>query len=518
MSIEESYDAIPYQSTPLPDTHPGHLACLARLYGVDAVPPTQCTVLEFGCANGGNLIPMAARLPGSRFVGIELSAEQAREGASRVAELGLANCEIRQADLLDLQDEGTRFDYIITHGVYSWSPPEVRRRIMELSSRLLGPRGVAYISYNSLPGWRMRGTLRDMLLYQVRDIHSPVVRLEAAQNYLGLLETVFEGGELEHFHYLREEIERIRGEHPSYLYHEYLETYNEPLLFQDFVREASDHGLDYICDIDLSLQFPAYLGERAEQLLGLIEDPIERLQQTDFLTNRVFHQSLLCHKDQRPSRPPDMERMRSFAWVADLHPPRKLDLRRTKPAPFTHAGGRRFDIAHPLTKAGMSLLAERFPAAVSFDELMSRAAARVRGEGGAPFAEQQAELLEELFTLYAMGIVHARPVEMLDAADGPNEWAMDAVARLGILRGDSHIPTIHHASIELDPFAARVIGYLDGSADKEELLRRLLEDFRPGGELEGLVDPGMSADELAGHLDHHLEQLLALFRKHGVLG
>ncbi|MES9961726.1 MAG: class I SAM-dependent methyltransferase, partial [Sedimenticola sp.] len=163
MSIADSYDAIPYESTPIPDTHPGHLACLARLYGIDSAPPSNCKVLEFGCASGGNLIPMAARLPDSYFLGIELSPEQAREGAARIAELGLTNCEIRQADILDLQDDGLRFDYIITHGVYSWSPPEVRKRIMELSSQLLSPRGVAYISYNSYPGWRMRGMLRDIL-------------------------------------------------------------------------------------------------------------------------------------------------------------------------------------------------------------------------------------------------------------------------------------------------------------------------------------------------------------------
>ncbi|MES9907256.1 MAG: class I SAM-dependent methyltransferase [Candidatus Thiodiazotropha sp.] len=99
----------------------------------------KCNVLELGCACGGNLIPMAARLPDSYFLGIELSPEQAQEGLSRINELGLANCDIRQADILDLQDEGLRFDYIITHGVYSWSPPEVRERIIELSSRLLSP-------------------------------------------------------------------------------------------------------------------------------------------------------------------------------------------------------------------------------------------------------------------------------------------------------------------------------------------------------------------------------------------
>ncbi len=518
MNIEDSYDAIPYESTTLPDTHPGHLACLARLYGIDSVPPTNCRVLELGCASGGNLIPMAARLPHSSFLGIELSSEQAKEGASRIAELGLTNCEIRQVDILELQDEGLRFDYIITHGVYSWSPPQVRSRIMELSSQLLSANGVAYVSYNSYPGWRMRGILRDMLQHQVRDIQAPMAKLQAAQNYLDFIETGLEKVNAEHLDYMKIEIERIRSEHPSYLYHEYLESYNDPILLTDFVGEANNHGLDYICDIDLTLQFPAFMGEEAEQLLRTVDDPLEKLQQMDFLSNRNFHQSLLCHKDRLPSRIPDMGQLRDFAWIADLRPPKKLDLRRARPAPFTHAGGQKYEIVHPLTKAGLAILSEHFPASVAFADLVSQAARRVLGAGGGDIGQQDDEMLNEMFMLYAMGIVHARPLDMVNTETVLSEWQMEVVARQGILRGDTHIPTCHHASINLDQFATRTIVHLDGETDKELLLKKLQEDFMPSGVLEGLVDSSMPADVLASHLEEHLEQLLALFRKHGVLG
>ena len=518
MNIADSYDAIPYESTPIPETHPGHLACLARLYGIEAAPPTRCNVLELGCASGGNLIPMAARLKESYFLGIELSPEQAYEGAARIAELGLKNCDIRQADILDLRDEGTRFDYIITHGVYSWSPPEVRARIMQLSAQLLSPQGVAYISYNSLPGWRMRGMLRDMLSYQVRDIHSPVARLKEAQSYLEFLGAALENSNEAHAFYLKEEIERIQNSHPSYLYHEYLETFNEPVLLTDFINKAKKHGLDYICDIVLSMQLPAFLGEEIEQLLNFISDPVERLQHTDFLLNRNFHQSLLCHQTQQPSRQPDIKELRNFAWIADLHPSERLDLDQIKPTPFIHQEGHEYKISHPLTKAGLALLEASFPSPVSYAELTDQAAKRVRSKGGEQFAEQEDEMLSELFTLYAMGVAHARPLDMDTTATGLAEWQMDAVARLGILRGDSHIPTIHHAGINLDPFAVRVIRHLDGRTGSDTLLQQLLEDFRPGGSLEGLVGSNMPSDQLASYLKPHLEQLLSLFRKHGVLG
>ena len=65
-----SYDEIPYESYPFAQSHPDRLATLATLFGMKPQPIDDCRVLELGCASGGNLIPMAACLPGSKFVGI----------------------------------------------------------------------------------------------------------------------------------------------------------------------------------------------------------------------------------------------------------------------------------------------------------------------------------------------------------------------------------------------------------------------------------------------------------------
>ena len=92
----DSYDEVPYHSAPFAETHPVNLAVLGRLFGLETPDPDRCRYLELGCASGGNLIPMAVHLPGGWFEGIELSAAQAAEGASLVAELGLRNARIRQ--------------------------------------------------------------------------------------------------------------------------------------------------------------------------------------------------------------------------------------------------------------------------------------------------------------------------------------------------------------------------------------------------------------------------------------
>ncbi len=164
-STPNAYDLTPYIDLSYVSTHPDRLATMARLLGRQPAPVENCRVLEVGCAAGGNLLPMAYQLPGAEFVGIDYSAGQIEDGTQRIAALGLSNMQLICADLADLvnpaesgaedgRDEALgSFDYIIAHGVYSWTPLPVRDALLALCRRVLRPHGVAYISYNTYPGW-----------------------------------------------------------------------------------------------------------------------------------------------------------------------------------------------------------------------------------------------------------------------------------------------------------------------------------------------------------------------------
>src|SRR5947207_11190578 len=76
LDVAASYDAIPYEGRAQPSTHPDTLATVALLYGLTAPPVERCRVLELGCADGGNLVPMAVTLPDAEFVGLDLSPRQ----------------------------------------------------------------------------------------------------------------------------------------------------------------------------------------------------------------------------------------------------------------------------------------------------------------------------------------------------------------------------------------------------------------------------------------------------------
>ena len=128
MTNQNTYDLVPYESNPFPQTHPDRLAVIATLLGMRPANPAKCRVLEIGCASGGNLIPLALVYPESTFVGIDLSQVQVAEGQETVRALGLTNVDLKTMNILDFPADAGKFDFILCHGVYSWIPPPVSRK------------------------------------------------------------------------------------------------------------------------------------------------------------------------------------------------------------------------------------------------------------------------------------------------------------------------------------------------------------------------------------------------------
>ena len=69
-ALAEKYDALRYDALSHPVTHPDHIAAVVTMFGFEPPPVASARVLEVGCNDGSNLLPMAASLPDARFVGI----------------------------------------------------------------------------------------------------------------------------------------------------------------------------------------------------------------------------------------------------------------------------------------------------------------------------------------------------------------------------------------------------------------------------------------------------------------
>jgi methyltransferase-like protein/SAM-dependent methyltransferase len=514
MPTLESYDQIPYASVPLPDTHPDHLAVIGRLFGLLPAPPERCRVLELGCASGGNLIPMAWHLPGSEFVGVELSAAQVAEGERLVARLGLGNIALLHRDILAVGGDLGPFDYIIAHGVYSWVPPAVQEKLLQICSANLAPAGIAYVSFNTLPGWRVRGMLRDMLLYHARSRHEPRERLAEAYRLLDLLAT---GAAVQHgtvAQLLAEEVAYLRRAPAAYLYHEYLEERNEPLLFRTFIERAGAHSLQYLGDTELHTMFASTLGDEVATALGDIDDIVEQEQYIDFVRHRYFRKALLCHGACGLNREIDLETLRDLGAYANLAPQAPPNFASMRTQEYRSPTGDSFRVGHPLAKAALAVLAEAYPNAVPVGDLEQQSAAVLRKLGAQKFAGDGAGFMDELFSLYASQALRLTPrgdAVLREVSGRPRahalaraqaEWAGDCAA------------SFRHMGIDLDPFARRLLARLDGTLGKGQLVEALLGDIDSGALV---LEMSAGRRSLAALVAQNTERLLDTFARNGLL-
>jgi methyltransferase-like protein/SAM-dependent methyltransferase len=508
-----SYDEVPYPSFPVPQAHPDPLATLATLFGLRPAPVERCRVLELGCADGGHLIAMADRLPGSEFVGIDLSPRQIDTGRATVAALGLKNITLRPLSVLDVPDDLGPFDYITAHGIYSWVPPAVQDRMLAICGRQLAAHGVAYISYNALPGWHARGTVRELMRYHRRQVRDPKAATAAARDLLAFLLEAVPEEEAAYRGFLEEEQELLARVHDTYIYHEHLEDANEPVYFTEFVARAARHGLQFLAEADLGAALASRLSPQvAGALVRLSDDALTREQYLDFLTNRTFRTTLLCRADAAVLRDPQPDAVAGLYVAAHLeeHVPASAVLPSALPHEFRGPKGVPFTTGHAITKAALAHLADAWPRALPFAETQAAARARLVGDavvtqGAAEHARDTRQLAENLLQGFAAGVVelhaHAPP---LAAEPGERPLAPAFVRQQA--RDGTWVTNAWHQFVNLDPLTCLLLHHLDGSRDRAALVEVLAAAVAEGKiHLERYHRPVTDPDRVRGILRRELD-------------
>jgi Predicted methyltransferase regulatory domain/Methyltransferase domain len=301
-AVADLYEDVRYPGFPFPQTHPDRLALLARLHGLAPPPPDECRVLEVGCADGINVLGMAASAPGLEAVGIDRAAGPLERGRELTRAAGLENVRLEALDVRDAGDALGRFDYVVAHGLYAWVPDDVRESLMALLAGCLARHGVAFVSYNARPGAGMRALLREMALMYAGETTSAQERAAGAQELYELMAPWVTERPDAYGRLLEHELGRLRRLSPAMLVHDDLSELYRPVWLRDFVAHARAHGLDYLCEAELSELEADRHPEGFDSVLDRVAsgDRVEWEQYADFLAGRSFRQTLLCRAEAQP--------------------------------------------------------------------------------------------------------------------------------------------------------------------------------------------------------------------------
>jgi hypothetical protein len=403
---------------------------------------------------------MAAALPGSNFVGIDLAGEAIGRARAVAAELGLANVRFEHLGIEDYEPPVSGFDYVIAHGFYSWVPAPVRERLLAVSAAALAPDGVAFVSYNALPGNRLRQTLREMLAYALAGVDDPAERIAAARALLAQGDAAWGSGEgLEAT--LGGQARFLLAQNDAVFLHDTLSPVNTPVYFHEFAAHAAGHGLQFLAEAEFALLGTAGLPEDLAGRLEEIDDVVRREQLLDFYKQRMFRQTLLCHAAVPVERRVAPERAAPLAAAGRYESTAEPGSSRVT---FIGSGGEQVGTDHPLLIEALRRIDERWPAAVWIEELA----------GGAEATdESRAVICEAMVPCFALGLVSLH-VDPPQPATRPGRLPRTtALARLQA-RERTHLATLRHSSIRLDDdLGWQLVALLDGTRDRAALLTAL---------------------------------------------
>lgn len=296
------YKELGYKSYPFPFTTPAYLEAYGTLVGLK--PPTAKTarVLELGATYGGNIISQAMHNPEATFVGIELSQDQVEKGNKIISDAKLDNVSLLQGDILNFDESLGNFDYIIAHGFYSWISDEMKDKLLDIISHHLADNGIAYVSYNTYPGWHTMEEVRQLMLFANRGYDDLTHKEKVLR---GKTVGSLVGAQILNYDNLKERNSKFLGALRSvmqkddyYVGHDHLEPHNDPCYFYQFNDHLKAHNLSYVCDADLTLSMVRTYDESiADKLKKLAPNShADQEQYLDFMLDTTFRKSIICRE------------------------------------------------------------------------------------------------------------------------------------------------------------------------------------------------------------------------------
>lgn len=475
------YEEVPYPGRPFPQTHPDRLATLAHLFGLSPAAPSGCRLLEIGCGDGGNLLPMACALPNSQFVGVDISPRAIAAARVRAQSAGIENVVFEERSLAAWEPPAGAFDYVVAHGVYSWVPEPVRDALMALCARALSEHGVAYVSYNVLPGGLLRDIVRNLLMAHVDTSAPAAEQLAAARELLDVLRAAWAYDE--QLHTLVTLAAKMRDDGDALLFHDTLAPVNRRMYFEEFVAHAARHDLQYLAEANFWEMQVGWLPQELRDGVLATDDRNRREQLLDQLRMRTFRQTLLCHAGPELDATPQLERLESLSVSAQAQASVRDENGRVT---FTGANGSNLTTDHASVIAALERVIAAWPAILPIAELMPPQ----------PDLEQRLIVTEALLRCYsaALATLHAEPAAFgTSAATHPR---VPAIARLQAAEG-AMVANLRHEATTLDEPARLLVTLLDGTRDRDALLAQLAES------MQGTV----ARSELAVWLERSLAEL-----------
>ncbi len=500
--------------------NPSYVRTLSKLVGVEAASLATAKILELGCASGGNILPFALKYPDSQSIGIDLSNNLIAVGNEMKLSLNLSNIDLICCDILEVDSSFGTFDYIVVHDIFSLVSDEVRNKILAICKENLNENGVAYISYNTLPGWNNLSTIRDLSLYHSNNFEEIPEKINQIRLLFDFVKEAVKESDSAYAKLMLETSELLNDKPDYSIAHDFLQPHNKAFYFSAFMEQTTKVGLQYVVDAEISKMYIPNYSKIISEKLGGIEEVVRMEQYLDFITNRAFRQTILCHNHQIVQRKIPMDKLVDYFFKMNLVSPTEEDVlaeELNQEAIFYLNNDPKDTIStkNPILKAIFKVFSEnnRY---LSFHDLVSLSANKLPEVN---LSELEAQAKVSLMDLFLKGKIDIRadfiPINSYKM-DTPKVW--EYVTAQTLYLKQKVVTNLYFESIQLSLFEYYLVRYLDGNNTMELVISKMLTHFKNGELISSYKGHKVTSDEkLKGIISLAYFDALEKFREQAIL-
>ncbi|WP_332606174.1 class I SAM-dependent methyltransferase [Acinetobacter sp. ESBL14] len=239
---------VPYPTFVHRQTMPLWLNMIVQSKGFSAPDlVTPYRYLELGCAMGIHLHLTAAANPLGHFVGVDFNQQHLMVAQEGLETTNIDNVEFIHADFESfLNADIEPFDFIVTHGVWSWISSENQNIVAQIVDKFLKKDGILYCSYMSHPGATSLVSVQKLMLETSKNLQGDsATKAVQSLNLVRKIGTA-KSGLFEKIPSLNQELSELAQDKPNYIAHDFLSEHWQPQHSADMIQRFGKLGLSYV--------------------------------------------------------------------------------------------------------------------------------------------------------------------------------------------------------------------------------------------------------------------------------